>query len=86
MPITFRTAASKVLLLLTSLLLSTEAENAGCPCLTTDGGALDSYKFGGQLYYDTYAYPNDYGMRSSLLILLFLCGVRFSVIFYLLID
>ena len=37
------------------------AEDPGCLCLTSDGGALDSYKFNGQLFYNDLEYPNDYG-------------------------
>lgn len=40
---------------------SVVAEDAGCPCLSSDAGALDSYKTGGQLHYDQHPYPNDYG-------------------------
>ena len=44
------------------LLLPAVAEDASCPCLTTDSGQLDSYKIDGQLYYNAHEYPNDYGM------------------------
>mmetsp|Transcript_34583 Transcript_34583/g.64529 ORF Transcript_34583/g.64529 Transcript_34583/m.64529 type:complete len:847 (+) Transcript_34583:126-2666(+) len=37
------------------------AESSTCPCVSTDGGALDVYRSGGQLYFDTHVYPNDYG-------------------------
>jgi hypothetical protein len=55
------------LLLLLLLLTTAGAEDASCPCLSADTGALDSYKLNGQLYYDEYAYPNDYGRLCFLL-------------------
>ena len=56
---------SLALLLLCMVASTTLAEDASCPCLTTDNGALDSYKFNGQLYYNDHVYPNDYGNSPS---------------------
>ena len=47
--------------LLLLLLSSVLGEDSSCPCLTSDNGALDLYKTGGQLFYNEIPYPNDYG-------------------------
>jgi hypothetical protein len=40
---------------------------AGCPCLTSDGGALDPYRNDdGDLIYAGYVYPDDYGIGCKL--------------------
>ena len=57
-------------LIVLSVLSLVKAEDTNCPCLTTDGGALDVYMVDGQLHYSEYPYPNDYGTR---------CDFRFKI-------
>jgi len=42
-----------------------QAVLGACPCLASDGGALDHYRVNGDLMYEGYVYPSNYGIGCT---------------------